>query len=53
MGIFIVTLCLPHWVFFYTYFECCVTMPYFYLREKIPVWLKYVLLGFNVVMLMA
>jgi len=53
MCIFVVTLCVPHWVFFYTYFECCTTMPYFYLRKKVPRWLKYGLKGLNVVMIIA
>lgn len=51
MIIFCVFLCLPHWVFFYTYFECCVTMPYFYAREKVPMWVKICLKSLNVYML--
>lgn len=51
MFTFATTLCIPHWVFFYTYFECCTTMPYFYLQTKVPRWMKYGLKGLNVVMI--
>lgn len=50
-AIFAVFLCLPHWVFFYTYFECCITMPYFYAREKVPSLVRLSLRSLNVFML--
>lgn len=40
MCVFVLTLCMPHWFFFYTYFECCTTMPYFYRHEKVPRWVR-------------
>jgi hypothetical protein len=53
MCMFVITLCVPHWVFFYTYFECCTTMPYFYRQEKVPRWLTNCLNGLNATMITA
>ena len=53
MSIFVIAISVPHWIFFYTYFECCITMPYFYMRRKVPTWLRGLLTGFNVVVILA
>ena len=47
---FCISLCLPHWFFFYQYLECCITMPYFYNKEEVPKKVTWGLFGFNFMM---
>lgn len=53
MCFFVWGLTVPHWVFFFTYFECCTTMPYFYMHKPVPKWVSRSLSSFNVAMLTA
>ena len=47
MGTFVCTLDLAHWIFFFTYFECALTMKYVLDRKPVPQNLKTGLLFLN------
>lgn len=51
MGTFVITLDVTHWIFFFTYFECSVTMPYYLFKEKCPPKLAIAILIFNIIMI--
>lgn len=53
MGMFVMFLAVPHWLFFSTYFECCCTMPYFYNRKKVPLSVKVALFSLSFLMISA
>jgi hypothetical protein len=51
MCAFVMCLAIPHWLFFSKYFECCCTMPYFYEKKRVPLWLMVALFVLNLIML--
>ena len=51
LAIFVVTLTVPHWIFFNSYLECCLTMPYYYMQQKVPWKLRVTLAGLNIFMI--
>jgi hypothetical protein len=51
MGFFVCTLDLAHWIFFYTYFECGLTMKYVLERRKVPRKLAIALMSLNIAMI--
>lgn len=53
MAIFVIGTCIPHFFFFQKYFECCLTLPYFYSKKKVPCWLQTFIYAGNVLMIVA
>lgn len=53
MAIFVIGSCLPHFFFFQKYFECCLTLPYFYSKKKVPWWMRSLIIAGNVLMIFA
>jgi len=50
---FVICICMPHFFFFQKYFECCLTLPYFYSKKATPCWIKSFLYAGNTLMILA